>query len=436
MHSIKQVSIFKLKRALFYISSIFIAFAELIDLILSRHSAFIIISNPIMAFLMLVIIFLYAFKVIKVDLANGIVAYTIFAEMLISPHLFWGIEYTEALYFRTFIVIMAIIPYISISIGAKHGIIIGILSFINFILIVILYKNPFLQKGFFTLSIVFFAYNLGIYFLTTRLIKSIKVLETNMSRKIRINKALKDQKLKLKQANDSKNRLVSIISHDLKNPFNTILGFLQLMESDLEEKQYDRLKTHHEFLHHSANQTYFLLQNMLEWARNEQETIQFTPTTFNVEDRIYQTTSLLLHELKRKNITFTKEITKDLSIFADEMMFESIVRNLITNAIKFTPKNGAIHLSCHETEYATMFYVKDNGIGMSQENINSLFVKKTLKSREGTDNETGTGLGLRICKDFIDYHKGQIWVKRNKSEGVTFYFSLPKQKCFQIPKAI
>lgn len=385
---------------------------------------------------MLTILALYLAHKIKINLANGLVAYILLFEMLISPHFFWGTEHTEALFFRTFLVVMAIIPYASFSLGAMHGIIFGILFYIDFILILVLYKNPFLLTGSFTLTTVFVAYNLGIYFLTTLLTKSIKALESNVSRKIKVNQTLKEQKEQLKQANESKNKLVSIISHDLKNPFNTILGFLQLMDSDLKNKDYDKLKIHHDFLRHSANQTYLLLQNMLEWARNEQKTIQFLPETFNVKCRLLQTSSLLLHEIRRKNIKFTKEVPEDMNLYADEMMFESIIRNLITNAIKFTPKNGNIHFFCQETEHATVFSIKDNGIGMTQKKIDSLFCKKSLISKEGTENETGTGLGLNICKEFIDFHKGCIWVERNSPEGVTFHFSIPKHKCLQKSEAI
>ena len=231
---------------------------------------------------------------------------------------------------------------------------------------------------------------------------------------------------KLFQLNAEKDKLFSIIAHDLRNPFNVLLGYTEILTKELPEMTMDEIKDASSILNTSAEKLYDLLGNLLEWSRMQRGLITFSPVSFVLAPAISDTLALSIENSIKKGIQIDFDIPGDLSVFADKKMFETIMRNLVNNALKFTPKNGRIMISARSVSRTlTEISVKDTGIGMSQRMLSNLFRLDVKTNREGTDGESSTGLGLIICRDFVQKHKGNLWVKSEVGNGSTFYFNIP-----------
>ncbi|HEY4784869.1 MAG TPA: two-component regulator propeller domain-containing protein [Bacteroidales bacterium] len=231
----------------------------------------------------------------------------------------------------------------------------------------------------------------------------------------------------LAKLNAQKDKLFSIIAHDLKNPFNIIIGYADLLL--LNNRVYDAEKRHRflTFLQQSAHNAYLLLENLLQWSRSQSGTLVFDPLPLNIDKLIVNSIKQVtdIAENKGVNIVFEHE-HKDVIVQADENMINTVVRNLITNAIKFSHKGGniTVYLSKADNQFAKIS-IADEGVGMTQETCNNLFRIDKNFSTIGTAGEKGTGLGLVLCKDFIDTHKGKIWVESEPDKGTTFIFTIP-----------
>lgn len=230
----------------------------------------------------------------------------------------------------------------------------------------------------------------------------------------------------LAEANITKDKFFSIISHDLKSPFTSILGYSELLKDEYQELSEDEKIEWIEMIHNSAKSSYELLENLLHWARTQRGQIKTVPETLNLR-RIVQHSLILPEQIaKSKNIAIDIDIDNELEVFSDREMLLTIIRNLVNNAIKFTPENGNIEISAREAEKAIVTSVKDNGIGMTDEVSSNLFRLQTELTTTGTNEEKGTGLGLILCKEFVERQNGKLWFETEEQKGSTFSFSLPK----------
>ena len=285
------------------------------------------------------------------------------------------------------------------------------------------------------LTIIVCVYTLGIGSLIVHLVysenKVVKTLEIERSKQLQ--KALKelelsntminDQTIELQKLNDSKNKLFSIIAHDLKSPYNVILGFSEILkEKSINDPEYYEYAKN---LYDTAIDNYSLLENLLEWSRTQMDHIQYKPSVFPLNDVIYKTLNLLGVSAEKKNIAIKNEVSNSLSLFADRTLVSIIVRNIITNAIKFTRSGGSIIIGAEIKKREAEVFIKDNGIGMPEETLKDLFKIEYIQSRKGTSAEAGTGLGLILCKEFIEMHNGEIRAESKEKVGTTFYFTLP-----------
>ena len=223
-----------------------------------------------------------------------------------------------------------------------------------------------------------------------------------------------------------KDKFFSIIAHDLKTPFNGLLGLLQILTEE-NHKMSETSKTEMiESLYQSTKNVYSLIENLLEWSQTQRKSVSFNPKPVNTHEIVKQVNNLLNARLNLKNIILENNINTSLVIDADEMMLSTVFRNLISNALKYSQRNGIIKVYAQKTDngYIT-FSVQDNGVGMTEETKNKLFRLEDHVSIPGTENEKGTGLGLLLCKEFIEMHKGKIEVSSEVGVGSTFSFSLP-----------
>ncbi len=260
----------------------------------------------------------------------------------------------------------------------------------------------------------------------TEILKSKNTLLNIQNEQLAIlnNKLLSSQQ-KLSESLETKNFLFSIIAHDLRSPFNTLLGTTKMLECDFEEFELREIKEITKSINSSSQNIYKLLENLLHWSMLQTNKITFSPIQFNIEIIIYDIYNLYKESIINKNITVILPHNKDINVTADKDMIELVIRNLLSNAIKYTPINGKITIYTMDNDTSFALSVEDSGMGMDEDRLKILFTKN-IKSTLGTNKETGTGLGLQLCKEFIELHKGELLVNSKKGLGTTFTFSIPK----------
>ena len=229
----------------------------------------------------------------------------------------------------------------------------------------------------------------------------------------------------LTQINAAKDKFFSIIGHDLKVPFNSIIGFSELLKEQINKKNYDSSEEYAGIIHDSSKKVSLLLGNLLEWSRTQTREIPFNPKSLDLVKEINVVKELLNETANQKSITIEIEIEETLLVFADKDMINTVLRNLISNAIKFTDTGGRITISAQKVKNYIIVKIADTGIGMPKERLEKLFTLSSNYSTSGTQNEKGTGLGLILCKEFVEKNKGKIWVESILEIGSSFYFSLP-----------
>ncbi len=237
----------------------------------------------------------------------------------------------------------------------------------------------------------------------------------------------------LDESNRTKDKLFSIIAHDLKSPFNTLLGFSNILaqEADKEKPNIERVNKFSKLIYESAARSYNLLINLLDWSLLQSDRIVIKPEQLNLNDIITDNVDISQTVAIRKNVILEYTTPGDHPVISDRAIINTILRNLISNAIKYTPQNGYITVSLVRADNMYLISVQDNGVGITEENLEKLFQPGNIQSTPGTANEKGTGLGLALCKDFVDKVGGDIWVKSTYGRGTTFTFSL---KNLSIPK--
>jgi signal transduction histidine kinase len=230
----------------------------------------------------------------------------------------------------------------------------------------------------------------------------------------------------LKSLNNAKDKFFSIISHDLKNPFHSINSALKLLLDEIDSFTTAERNIFLKSMLTTSERAYSLLENLLLWSRQQMGNMEFEPEIFELSEVAIESVKFLEHSATLKNITVTSSIKNNIFVKADKNMIETVLRNLLANAIKFTGNNGTINVEAFELDGCVRINVVDNGNGIQSEDIGKLFRIDQSFSTKGTKGESGTGLGLIICKDFIEKNEGKIWVESEFGKGSKFSFELPK----------
>ncbi len=240
---------------------------------------------------------------------------------------------------------------------------------------------------------------------------------------------IKDNELKLIELNATKDKFFSLIAHDLRGPFNGLLGFTRMLENKLPTMTQDQVQKMATSMRKSATNLYNLLENLLEWSQMQKGVNIIDPESFVVISEIIESMSDIQESAIRKGINLKYDIQSDLRVYADRHMFGAIIRNLASNAIKFTTGGGNIVIGAKPMDDNWVeFSVVDQGIGMNQHMLENLYRLDVKTNRKGTDKEPSTGLGLIICKEFIEKHGGKLRVESEEGKGSTFCFTLPTKK--------
>ncbi len=236
---------------------------------------------------------------------------------------------------------------------------------------------------------------------------------------------LKENESRLKELNATKDKLFSVIGHDLQGPLSNIIGFSELIDSGYDQCSDEEIRKYNKIIYQLSQSVSELLDNLLTWARSQRNRINIIPQKISIQLIIDKCYSLLTHNITHKQINFVNNVPADTTVFADEEMVTIVVRNLISNAIKFTHRGGSITIIADNSEESIIIGIKDTGIGIPSDKLCNLFKASSNLANTGTEGEAGTGLGLIICKDFVEKNGGKIWIESQPGEGSVFYFSLP-----------
>ena len=238
--------------------------------------------------------------------------------------------------------------------------------------------------------------------------------------------ALFENEKQLREALALRDKFMSIIAHDLKSPFNSLMGFSSLLLDGSKKRDSETIEKYARLVYETSQSTYNLLLNLLEWSRFQTGRMTYKPELLSVQKMVLETLSVLESQAVSKAIKITTRIDEGLSLEADYQMISAVLRNLISNAVKFTHNGGFVHVEVEHIEKGVRFSVSDNGVGIQKDDFSKLFRVDSDFSLTGTGNEKGTGLGLSLCKEFVDKHKGHISVESEWGKGSTFVFTLPQ----------
>ncbi|HPO62460.1 MAG TPA: tetratricopeptide repeat-containing sensor histidine kinase [Candidatus Kapabacteria bacterium] len=280
------------------------------------------------------------------------------------------------------------------------------------------YKTIIISIIIITIIIIAFSIILSIYY--KQKVKAYK--KSN-----ELNSELQSKNKELEEVNFTKDKFFSIIAHDLKNPLGNFKAVTSLMAESYEAFSENEKIEYIKIIKDSSQHLYSLLENLLEWSRSQRGLIKINKIDFNLNNSISQIFDLMRNNANAKKIKLENFVSDEFNIFADVNLFNTVIRNLVSNAIKFTKENGTISTNAFTEEENVIISVKDTGIGMEQAKLNKLFRIDVNISTSGTANEEGTGLGLILCKEFTEKQGGKIWVESEVGKGASFFISLPKK---------
>jgi PAS domain S-box-containing protein len=239
-------------------------------------------------------------------------------------------------------------------------------------------------------------------------------------------RAIQENEIRLKELVTTKDKFFNIIAHDLKNPFTSLLGASELLYDNIRQMTPENIKDLALILNDSSKSGYAILQNLLDWSRSQTGQLKFNPEKVNLKTIINENIENLQLQVNNKEIKLTSDLEEDLFITADKNMINTVLRNLLSNAVKYTFKNGFIRVIVSRENGEIKLTVKDTGVGMSKKKVDSLFRLENALSLPGTAKEQGTGIGLKLCKEFTERMGGKIWVDSKVGVGSEFRFSIPE----------
>ncbi len=432
----------------------------IIDIINFYQSNKIFYNNVTSVSITVIIYSLYRFKRLNLKTSFGIILYIALANVIIDS--FSDLFSPNRVYFflRDSLFMSFLLTLISLIIRKTHAIIITVIYVGSVIAMTLITKNIFLQESIYLIILFVTAYAIVVYYFVGVIEKSILerekhtqiikekndiVNETNtlleesqqqieeQSEKLTSQtEVLKDQadllalkNKELEQLNKTKDLFLSVLAHDLKGPFHLMIGFSEILEKEF-NKLDDAKKIHYiNLLSDTSRKTFNLFENLLIWTTSQSNAIANKPIRIAMNGLIKANIILFKENYENKEIKIVENILQDCFIMADENMIHTVIRNLFSNAIKFTPLEGQIYISCIRGNNEILVEIKDTGIGMDEETLESLFKIDKPESITGTSGEVGTGLGLLICKDFIEKNGGKIWATSKINNGSTFTFSIP-----------
>ena len=449
------------KVTIYYLTAIFGLLGYIFDLIAFFDTSKVVIYENSIT----IIVTLFALTVYFVEKSNfkvsyGIITYTgianVFIGALVDPFSDISIHF----FLRDSLFIMVALTLTSLIVNKKHALIIGFIYLAFALSFALLTNNAFLLMSLYIIFLFVSAFSIIVFYTVSILEKSITDLmeknqiisdqnelvgEINTLLEER-QQQIEEQSEKLKRQTEEletktkqltvknveldeliqmKDKFLSILAHDLKNPLNILMGFSNILKVKYDRLTDEKKKYYINAMKNTSENTYNLLENLLQWTLSQSRKIEFKPEIIALDKLIDANVNLFSEACKNKQIMLNKSLHPYCSVYADVNMLNTVLRNLIMNAIKFTYPGGKVSVNCNKENGAVNVAVSDDGIGMDQEKIGNLFRIDKTESNIGTAGESGTGLGLLLCKDFIEKNHGIIEVRSKLGKGSIFSFSLP-----------
>lgn len=405
---------------IYYISICIILLGYLIDTLeFRRQTSVLTFLNIFTIFLVFFLALLYIFKIINLKTSYGIILYAtianIFIESFMDPFLPSRLDFLM----RDAIFVIIVLSLASLVIHKIHSIIISSVYLVGITAFTLYTQNVFLKDSIYLIFIIVMAYGCVVYYFVSVIEKAIKTIEED-------SQTIKIQNDELNKLIATKNKFFSILAHDLKNPFNTILGFSDLLELKYDNLDDTKRKKYIENIKKTSAKTYSLLENLLLWARTQSDYLEINPRSISFPQLVEAVMPFFEKSISDKNLKIKNHIDEKCIVYADMNHIEIVLKNILSNAIRYSPHYGTITLDYHIKHDFVDISIADSGIGMSNEEIATLFNIEKNRKKVTIDGESGTGLGLIICNELIFKNGGVLSVSSKPSKGSVFTFSLPK----------
>jgi signal transduction histidine kinase len=342
----------------------------------------------------------------------------LFLNLLVLPFLALTLDNFILLFLRNALFYWATMAVVALLFGTRQLMYSALLFGVQFVLITILSSHEFLQESFITIAIVFSIYVLIIYAFITQ-------IESFLTEQERVKNELENQSQLLSKSNNTKGKLLSIIGHDLRSPLMSLTSLSVLIKDEVDQSKNEDLKDYAGLLSTTVEQTSFLVNNLLEWSRSQENNITLSVRPIRIEPFLLSLKDLVEFKLTSKNIAFNIGSLTAPEIFADQNALQTILRNLVTNAIKFTNPGGEITISSHSDALGCFITIKDNGVGMDKDTLRALQDISSYASKKGTAEERGTGIGFNLCIELMHLHNGYINIESEPKKGTKIILFFP-----------
>lgn len=444
--NIKQ-SLKKFELLIYYFTLTITSAAILYDLIIGKFSNEINLLNFSTLILVCISLALQISHKLSLRINYGIIVYVILLNVLITNMFNPTDKSMEMMFMRDSLSVIILIPMIGILVNRIHSIIFGTLYISVYFALYFISKSPFLEFNLGAAIVIIGGYSVSMYFVIGVLTKGVNEQEeltkqiwsqneelTIQARYLSdINQMLnkqtidiKTQQKELEKLNSTKDKFLSLLAHDLKTPLNSIIGFSELLTTQFDKIDREKQLKYLKIINKASKSTYSLLENLLEWSRAQSSHLTYIPAKYPVSEILDEIINLLKPAANHKNIDLKVNSEGEMKVFADRHMLVTILRNLVSNAIKYSRANSEVIVDIEQENNQIQFSVTDQGVGMSEEKINSLFQIENSESSVGTSGETGTGLGLIISNDFLKKHGSTLEISSKPGEGARFSFKLNK----------
>jgi len=372
-------------------------------------------------FALLIILIAYGLgisKRITRTVSSGIIIYSS-TIILIASYLYLITinQFSIKVILQDFVTIPPLIFAMGFIVNKRNMIALGVLFMIFYPSLMLLSNSEQLKNSALFVGVMIFGFTLAMLIL-------IRSIESTIDENEKINKEIKNKNKELDALNKERVKLLSVIAHDLRNPIGGALniGSFLLEENHSREEQKELIV----LMTQQNKKAYELLENLLNWAKNEQGFLGLKQEETNLHEIANNAMEIFAENINAKNLKIINNIPPNLKIKSDKILLETIFRNLLSNAIKFSYESSEIIIGSRENKNSITFFVKDYGMGIKKELLESLFSNEPITSTKGTLEEKGTGIGLKLTKDLVEKNKGKIWVESKLAEGATFYVTLPR----------
>jgi|GEM_PF-5815062 len=342
----------------------------------------------------------------------------LWVDLFLAPFVMFEYTSYESFYFRNTLFYWSLLPIVALMFGTKEYIAAVIVFFMQFSLITYLTQNSYLVESFVTITIVLFIYTFIIY-------AFVMSINHYLDFQVEAQEKLRIQSRELHHSNKTKSKLLSIIGHDLRSPLMSLASLSVLIEDETRESKNDELKELIGILNTTVDQTAFLVTNLLEWSRTQENRITVDLKPIRIEPFLKSLKDLLGFSLNNKDLYFNIGPIEAVEVFADQNLLQTILRNLVTNSIKFTPSGGEVSISTTNADDGSYIIIKDTGVGMDEDTISKLLDMETYASQKGTDQEKGSGIGFNLCMELMQLQHGTIEIKSTPNEGTELKLFFP-----------